>query len=269
MAANAVSLRYDPYENFKESTSPVGLYARQKWFRQEKDKDWQRAFDNTVASLLEGQLQDGSWNRSFIRTVHRLFSLHLTVRYPTDIINKAIDWLLNQTIQTAEHENFALVDFNGLPFAPGNPHFLHAGLTLFLAAIFGRESNPEVVTLYKKLSQKVLQNPNIWGNYGDINNILRALVVHPLYAQSSATMYIVEGLSKIQDNSGTWADALPFYQTVNGLAHLDLPLAENQLERAFTLLTRTQNEDGTWGNTEKEWNTFLIVHAMRNKNVLK
>ncbi|MEI6154662.1 MAG: hypothetical protein WCQ90_11300 [Deltaproteobacteria bacterium] len=60
-------------------------------------------------------------------------------------------------------------------------------------------------------------------------------------------MYIVEGLSKIQNNSGTWADTLPFYQTVNALAHLNLPLADRQLEKAFSLLVHTQNEDGHLG----------------------
>jgi len=81
-------------------------------------------------------------------------------------------------------------------------------------------------------------------------------------------MRMVESLSKILDNSGIWADSVPFYQTVNALAHLNLPLADRQLEKAFSLLVHTQNEDGTWGDIEREWNTFLVVHAMKNKKML-
>ena len=29
-----------------------------------------------------------------------------------------------------------------------------------------------------------------------------------------------------------------------------------------------QNEDGSWGQTECEWNTFLTVHALKNKGLL-
>jgi hypothetical protein len=36
-------------------------------------------------------------------------------------------------------------------------------------------------------------------------------------------------------------------------------LADRQLERAFLLLEKTQNPNGAWGDTQKEWNTFLII----------
>ncbi|MBP1749851.1 MAG: hypothetical protein H6Q52_2390, partial [Deltaproteobacteria bacterium] len=45
-------------------------------------------------------------------------------------------------------------------------------------------------------------------------------------------------------------------------------VADRQLKKAFMLLSRTQNEDGTWGAADKEWNTFLVVHALRNKKML-
>lgn len=264
-----MQLRYDPYKNFTTSATPVGLYARQKWLGQEGDKDWQFTFGNTVASLLEDQLQEGSWGNSFIHTVHRLFGLHLTVRQPTDYINRALDWLLNHTKHADEHEKLVLADLHGLPFAPGNPYFLYTGMVLFLATTFGRGSTPEVITLYQGLLQQILRNASSWDNYGDINNILRAFVVHPEFAKSAATMLIVEGMSKIQEDSGMWTNSVPFYQMVNALAHLNLPPADRQLEKAFLLLARTQNSDGTWGDNEKEWNTFLIVHAMRNKKILE
>jgi hypothetical protein len=264
-----IRLLYDPYKNFMTSATPVGLYARQKWLGQEGDMDWQVTFGKVTASLLEDQLQDGSWGSSFIHTVQHLFGLHLTVRHPTDFIDRALDRLLNLTKHFEEHEKLALTDLQGLPFVPGDAYFLYTGMVLFLATTFGRDNDPDVVSLYQKLSQHVLRNTGCWDNYGDINNILRAFVVHPEYAQSSATTLMIEDLSKIQDGTGMWTSSVPFYQTVNALAHLSLPLADRQLEKAFMLLAQTQNSDGTWGDTEKEWNTFLIVHAMKNKKMLE
>jgi hypothetical protein len=40
------------------------------------------------------------------------------------------------------------------------------------------------------------------------------------------------------------------------------------LERAFKRLYATQGHDGTWGRTDREWNTFLIIHALKNKKEL-
>jgi hypothetical protein len=47
-----------------------------------------------------------------------------------------------------------------------------------------------------------------------------------------------------------------------------LPGVDEQLEKAFAYLIKSQNEDGTWGAMEQEWNTFLAVHALRNKSLL-
>ena len=263
-----ITLQHNPYRTFITSATPVGLYARQKWLGQEKDRDWQAAFDNSLKSLLEGQLQDGSWGGSFHQTVKRLFGIHLTLRHPSDNIIRALDWLINQTKYTKAKRYLTVDDLRGLPFVPGNPHFLYPGITLFLAAIFGLNNTPEIMTQYEKLSRHIIQNSSILDNHGDRNNILRALIVHPEYSQSGATVSIVECLSKIQDNKGIWTDPTPFYQTINALAHLNLPLADKQLEKAFMLLSQTQNPDGTWGSTDQEWNTFLAVHAMRNKKIL-
>ncbi len=264
-----ITLRFDPYGIFIKSATPVGLYARKKWLGRKDDGPYQRAFDNTVGSLLEGQLPNGSWNRSFIDTVRRLFGLHLTIRYATDPINRALDWLFHELMTADQQEGQPELDLEGLPFVQGGLHPLHRGMALFLATVFGRENDPEVVALYHSLSQRILEDEGIWDRSGDVSNMLRALVVHPVYAKTNATARIAEGLSDIQEDSGIWAGSFPFYMTVNALAHLDTPPAEKQLEKAFVLLSRTQNQDGTWGSTEAEWNTFLVVHAMRNKKILR
>ncbi|MFZ5908303.1 MAG: hypothetical protein ACOYVJ_13045 [Nitrospirota bacterium] len=67
---------------------------------------------------------------------------------------------------------------------------------------------------------------------------------------------------------GCWTGQIPFYQTVNALGHLDFGQSDTALKRAFVLLREKQNTDGTWGMTQKEWNTFLIVHALTRKRAL-
>ena len=78
----------------------------------------------------------------------------------------------------------------------------------------------------------------------------------------------VEYHADLQTDDGGWGDDQSFYQTLNALAHLDLPQAEIQLERAFERLYETQNRDGAWSRSEPEWNTFLAIHALKNKGLL-
>jgi hypothetical protein len=46
------------------------------------------------------------------------------------------------------------------------------------------------------------------------------------------------------------------------------PQAENQLKHAFDYLNKSKQPDGTWGPNQSEWNTFLVVPALKNKNIL-
>ncbi len=67
---------------------------------------------------------------------------------------------------------------------------------------------------------------------------------------------------------GDWGANIPFYQALNALAHVDLSAVDNQLGRAFERLVKKQHPDGTWGDSEKEWNGFLALHALRRKGIL-
>ncbi len=60
----------------------------------------------------------------------------------------------------------------------------------------------------------------------------------------------------------------PFYRTLNALAHLRMEKADRQWIRIRNLLPRKQRSDGTWGDTDREWNTFLVVHVLKNKGCL-
>ncbi|MBN1105088.1 MAG: hypothetical protein JXL84_16865 [Deltaproteobacteria bacterium] len=75
-------------------------------------------------------------------------------------------------------------------------------------------------------------------------------------------------LQAVKKKSGTWPEPVPFYQTVNALAHLDSGETDAQLAMAFEHLQRTQRLDGTWSRSQPEWHTFLVVHALKNKGEL-
>ena len=75
-----VKLSHSPFQIFKASKTPAGLYARQKWLDEAVTARWQEDFHETVLSLLYGQSDDGSWHQSPLESVRRLFGLHLTLR---------------------------------------------------------------------------------------------------------------------------------------------------------------------------------------------
>lgn len=268
-------LRYNPLQVFSSSKTPAGLYARQKWLEEGNSEKWRLDFEDIVSKLLDGQSPDGSWGRNPLTTIQRLFGLHLTVRNRTEPVAKALHQLIAQMdklfprrlIPLEGHRNPE--NLKGLPFRPGCSGFFLYGATLFLSTIFGLHEHKSVVNAYEKLAVMGSKDNGRWCGWACSNNILRAFVVHPEFARSRVVHQAVEALGRAQRKSGEWGHGIPFYQTVNALAHLDLPGAEAQLEVAFNRLRETQRKDGAWGRGEKEWNTFLAVHALKNKGVWK
>ena len=269
-----MALAYDPYNVFKSSKTPAGLYARQKWLGESNDRQWNNDFDETVDKLFEDQAHDGSWQQSELKTINRLFGLHLTVREASGRIDAALDWLMNKIdLPPAGYQPGSETDANfdslqSLPFIKSRSDLFQIGATLFLSSIFGRHNDPSILSIYHWLSTEGLRNKGLWFDRACTHNILRAMVVHPVYGGDPATVMAVESLADLQLASGEWGDGLPFYQTVNALAHIDIPAADKQLKQAFPRLYESQNEDGSWGETEAEWNTFLVIHAMRNKGLI-
>jgi hypothetical protein len=269
-----VKLSHSPFQIFKASKTPAGLYARQKWLGDSETSEWQYDFHETVLSLINGQSDDGSSDQSPLESVRRLFGLHLTLRNRTGEIEKALDWLmkhtLNQnTLNLAEPiEPLAPDAFRGLPFMPGQTRLSLICMTLFLATVFQKGNEPIVLANYHLLSLWVAENASAMDTWSDKSNALRALVVHPDYAEDPATAALVDYLGQIQDPSGCWPDPIPFFRTVNALAHLRLNSAHRQWVKALAILSNTQNVDGSWGDEDREWNSFLVVHALKNKACL-
>jgi hypothetical protein len=269
-----VKLLYNPLQIFKASKTPAGLYARQKWLGESDTSEWQDDFYETVLSLRKGQSEDGSWNHSPLETVRRLFGLHLTLRESTEDIEKALSWLikliLNHDLTKTQQPVKALAadSFRELPFTRGQPQLSMVCVILFLAAVFQRRSDSSVAAHYSLLSRWVLQNKGNRDAWPDLSNALRSLVVHADYAQDTATAALVDHLGEIQDPSGRWPDPIPFFQTVNAIAHLYIDSAHRQWVKALTIITEVQNVDGSWGDEDNEWNTFLVVHALKKKGCL-
>ena len=269
-----MKLRYNPYQIFHSSKTPAGLYARQKWLEEAATQSWKHDCEKVIQRLLAEQSPDGSWHHSPVETIGRLFGLHLTVRQSSAEIEMALSWLLskitlpsNKIAVTAE-DNLTTDILKGLPFIPGRPDMLVVAAVLFLATIFGREYDPAVLAIYQWLSAEGVKNKGRWVDGPSSHNIFRAMVVHPIFSKDKAVGLAVECLAGLQTDNGEWGDELSFYQTLNALAHLDLPLAETQLEKAFKRLWENQNRDGTWSRSEPEWNTFLAIHALKNKGLL-
>ena len=269
-----MKLRYDPYQIFKSSKTPAGLYARQKWLNEAGTNNWKLDFEGTVSALWIGQMPDGSWRHASQPTIERLFGLHLTVRSSNPEIETALDWLIEKMnltrsdIQVYGGGDASNVPLTGLPFVMSRPSMFLTGATLFLASIFGRAQHPDILTRYRELSDMGIRNEGRWDDNASTHNIFRAMVVHPEFATDNATAMAVDRLADMQTKSGDWGNVLTLYQTFNALAHLETHQATRQLEKAFKKVAETQNTDGTWGRTEPEWNTFLVVHALKSRGFL-
>lgn len=267
-------LRYDPFQVFRSSRTPAGLYARQKWLEEADTPEWQTDFQTVVETLLADQMPDGSWQHATMATITALFGLHLTFRSSDRRIEAALDWLFQKmqratgAIESQPGSEVEDADLSGLPFVPSQPDMLLAGCTLFLCSIFNRQKDPAVLAAYERLDKDDGIKEHLAHDIPSMHNIFRALVVHPVYAHGRLTAEAVDIYAGMQEEDGDWGDRLPFYQTVNALAHLNLPEAETQLESAFLRLHETQHKDGTWGQRDPEWNTFLCIHALKNKGLL-
>lgn len=267
-----IKMRFDPLQIFQKSKSPAGLYARKKWLDEAETSAWQNDFQETVSSLMKGQSADGSWFQSPVETIRRLFGLHLTVRERTANIDKALGWLIHKTLNNnlseAPDANLPSDIFRELPFIKAQDKLTLICAALFLACVFRLENDQPVVTHYKLLTLWLDDHAGRADVWTDKSNILRAMIVHPVYANDPAMLKLVDDLGENQEPSGIWPAPIPFFLTVNALAHLNLESAHRQWLKAFPFLLDSQKKDGSWGDQDVQWNTFLIVHALKNKKCL-
>ena len=267
-------LRFDPLQIFRFSKTPAGLYARQHWLSEGQTIQWRHDFDHTVMMLYKGQSATGCWNNSLIDTVRHLFYLHLTVREQNEVVKAGLDWLLNATLDSpAELTGYRRVklsisELRGLPFTSGHSGFLIKAASIFLATVFGRDNDERVLAAFDILEREGIRTVGRWCGRASLTNILRAFVVHPKYAISKSVSLAINTLAITQNLAGDWTPSVPFFKTVNMLAHLNMPQADRQFERALGKLIKTQSQEGSWDKAEPEWSTFLVVHALKRKGIL-
>jgi hypothetical protein len=159
--------RNDPFQVFRYSKTPAGLYARQKWLGEAERSQWKIDYQETVSDLLAAQSADGSWRQETIATIKHLFGLHLTVQSSNAQIETALAWLLKSIEIQAENDHVSAEnvvrddDLRGLPFVPSRPAILLTGATLFLATIFGRQNDPDVLAVYQFLGAEGAKNKGL------------------------------------------------------------------------------------------------------------
>lgn len=263
-------IKHNPYEIFKKSTTPPGLYARQRWLNQGKTKAYRSDFDATVAQLKSTTVDYVDQSERILDMLHRLFGLHLTERDLNPFIENTLSHIIAEySADPYQIEVLLRKDqLRGLPFAATRWQFFILPAVLFLSAIFGKATAMEVNRLYLRLANDLVESDAYQKEPAAMYNALRALVVHPDDRFQSAIRSVVSWFAARQTPEAGWGPKIPFFQAVNALAHLDIPEANVQFDNALTPIVNTQNHEGTWGSTDQEWQTFLVIHALRNKGIL-
>jgi hypothetical protein len=267
---SAPKLRHNPYAIFQDSQSPPGLYARQKWLNQGETETYRADFAAAVAKLRYADMNPGSRSERILEKLHRLFGLHLTVRNADRFIETALNEVIGENMARAQQTEIVLIPdrISGLPFAATRWEFFIGPASLFLAAIFGKATDPGVDPIYAQLAANVTDSSAFRSDAAAMHNALRALVVHPDDRFRPATRSAVSWFASKQTPHGDWGAKIPFFQAFNAMAHLSISEANAQFDNALKHVVEGQNRDGTWGRADKEWQTFLVVHALRNKGIL-
>lgn len=267
-----ITLRFDPLQIFKTSKTPIGLYARANWLDEGCGCVWQGDSSETVAYLTARQAPDGSWGQSPAETIRSLHTLYLAASEKTENIGQALEWLIKNTLThllpEALDEELRPESFRELPFIKAHDPLTLVCATLYLACMFGLENKEAIPEHYEIIIRWLEDHEERNDIAADKSNILRALAVHRVYAEDAAVIRLVAELGECQKTSGLWPAPTPFFLPLNTLARLNCEMAHRQWLKAVPLLETTQKKDGSWGLHDREWNTFLVVDALKNKNCL-
>ena len=257
-------LAHDPLAPFAASRTPAGLYARSRWLG--GDPRLGRDMARAVAALGKGQRADGSWGGSPLITLRRLFGLHLTQRDPDPAVERGLDLLWGWAMAPAAPATPTARELHGLPFTPSRGDALWPAAALFLATIFGREQEPRVIEGLRHLEKCLMGGDDL--GWAARSNLLRALAVHPEFCRGRGVKVFFEQLLEVIPEQGPWPRGLPFHQVVNALAHLPGRRASGLLRPLLPGLAAAQARDGWWGRTDREFKSFLLVHALKNLGLL-
>jgi hypothetical protein len=280
-----MELRYEPYAVFKRRSNPYALYARTHWMGEpvSRVKD---ATKRRVDSITKSQKKDGSWKGSVVKTVENLYVLSLLAPQRSDVGVRGVDWLLEKgeppTVRISGdgspytglpfkvgHEDVRQIyTRRDLPFHQGCSGFFKAGAALYFSGIFSKTDDERVAIAFKSLDKTLRIRGGKWCNVACSGNILRGYVAHPRKGNSSQTKRALRYMEQVQTKAGGWKGTPFFYQAFNTIAQSDLPSARRQVARAMNRIVRTQNPDGTWGRSNTEFNTFMVLDGLHRHGVL-
>ncbi len=268
-------LRVDPLDYAASLESPIGVYLRREVFKREGNADEtlkRKLYEETVLS----QSADGSWDQLFVHTANNLWNLSLLGYAAKDAsVKKGLEWLLSiQRHEYRGYPGFFLSEnrkdaremrstFYG-EFGPGCTIFYQTAYAVHLFYVFGLHHNRQVQTTVKSYLQ--FWRPDWCGAWCTLN-VLRVLIEHPLSADSEQVKSGVKYLSRRQTRRGAWK-AFPFFHTFHALSKGHDALARKQVEKAFPLVCRRQNGDGSWGEKGREIETSLVLDALKNLSAM-
>lgn len=280
-----MELPHDPYQIFRNNASPLALYARGYWLREQNLPEFQEERQSRIQALHAGQAIDGSWEGSVIETGKHLFGLHLTQREKSPEVVKALKWLFEcdlstETTHEAKFQRLPKRDAiflkkrgkevpRDLPFLATDLQAFKKAVALFHATVFEWTAVKKVRMILEYHAFEARRYGD-WGTPAKTSNMLRVYLVNPLFTLADFVQNLIRYLAKKQTAAGDWGNDYNFYQVFNSLAHSDDPVAYKQVTRAFDYLVAHQHTDGTWGKKreEKELATFLVVHGLRRVGLL-
>ncbi len=261
--------------NYVESLeSPIGVYLRRSIFKEisKADAVLTGRFYERIAAEQSG---DGSWGQMFVYTANNLWNLALLGYEAKDeSVKRGLEWLLS--IQKHQYRGFLgfflsnnredarmmRSTFYG-EFGAGCTVFYQTTYAVHLFHIFGFDANRQVQTTIESYLQ--FWKPDWCGSWCTIN-VLRVLIEHPLSMESKQVEKGLKYLSERQTTTGAWKK-FPFYHTFHALSRTRHLSARRQLRRAFPMVAKRQNKDGSWGRKGKETETFLVLDALRNSSL--
>jgi hypothetical protein len=279
-----MDFKYSPYTVFNKSRTPYGLYARAHWMGESSVK-LKGAVERLVASICRSQRKNGSWGDSVVKTTENLHILSLLAPHRVDFGSKAVDWLLEKEHPSIVHVSGDGSPYSGLFFKVGREDtkgiygrndilfnkgcsgFFKTGAALYFSGFYGREKDQRVANAFKSLDKVLNVRRGKWCSLSCSNNILRGYVSHPKKRDSSQIRKALRYLEGIQTKGGGWKETPYFYRTFNSIASSSLPAARRQVERAMPRILRSQNRDGTWGKSHKEFKTFLVLDGLHQQNI--
>jgi hypothetical protein len=256
--------------------SPIGVYLRREILKKESKTD--AALKKKLYDKIESaQSTNGSWNQLFVTTANNLWDLALLGCNAQDkSVKNGLEWLLSiQRYQYNGYPGFFNTNNRKDPslmrsmlygeFGPGCTIFYETAYALHLFHVYGFDGNSQVQTSVKSYLQ--FWRPNWCGSWCNLN-VLRMLIEHPLSKESKQVEDGLRYFARRQTRTGSWK-GYPFYHMFHAFSRAKQEAAVKQVKKALPTVIRRQNPDGSWGKQHQETNTYLVLDALKNAEVLK